>query len=173
MKKLLVTLCALIMCLSSFAGDIKVIEGKASMTKREGLAEVIFLWDNAKYADRISLKEQWKDDYEKYRKDGEEFLIAGFNENAKKLSITTSEKEKANYSIEIEFENFDYFFSAMSVVPGHKHKVWAKIKITDKTSDKIVCVLKVIEFKGGRDLVKYDSYTEMMHDLGKELAVLK
>jgi hypothetical protein len=61
----------------------------------------------------------------------------------------------------------------MSVVPGHKHKVWAKIKITDKTSDKIVCVLKVIEFKGGRDLVKYDSYTEMMHDLGKELAVLK
>jgi hypothetical protein len=90
MKKLLVTLCALIMCLSSFAGDIKVIEGKASMTKREGLAEVIFLWDNAKYADRISLKEQWKDDYEKYRKDGEEFLIAGFNENAKNSCIFES-----------------------------------------------------------------------------------
>lgn len=173
MKKLLITFCALVICISSFAGDIKVIEGKAAMNKREGLAEVVFVWDNAKYDNRHSLKEQWKEEYDKYLKDGEEFFIAGFNENAKKLAITTMEKEKANYTITIEFENFDYFFSAMSVIPGHKHKVWAKIKIADKTTGKIVCVLKVVEFKGGRDLVKFDSYTEMMHDLGKELAQLK
>ena len=61
MKKLVVTLCTLLMCISSFAGDIKVIEGKAAMNKREGLAEVVFVWDNAKYDNRHSLKEQWID----------------------------------------------------------------------------------------------------------------
>lgn len=173
MKKYLITLCAFVMCISSYAGDIKIIEGKASMNKREGLAEIIFVWDNAKYANRLSLHDQWKDEYEKYMKEGEEFFIAGFNENAKKIAITTMEKDKANYTITIEIENIDYFFSVMSVVPGHKHKVWANIKIADKATSQVVCVLKVVEFKGGRDTVKFDSYTEMMHDLGKELAQLK
>lgn len=173
MKKILSVFCAMVMCISSYAGDIKVIEGKAKMQKREGLAEVVFVWDNAKYAEKVSLKEQWKDEYEKYIKEGEEYFIAGFNENAEKLIVTTTEEEKANYTITIEFENFDYFFSVMSVVPGHKHKVWANIKITDKTTGNVVCVLKVVEFKGGRDTVKFDSYTEMMHDLGTELVQMK
>lgn len=87
--------------------------------------------------------------------------------------MTITEKENANYTMKVDFVNFDYFFSAMSAIPGHKHKVWANITMTDKNTGEIVWVVEVDEFIGDRDFVRYDSYTKMMTGLGERIARLK
>ena len=70
----------------------------------------------------------------------------------------------ANYIVTVEFTNFGYFFSAMSFVPGHKHKVWANFVVVNTTTGEEECRIVAKEFKGGRDTVKFDSYTEMMNN---------
>lgn len=173
MKKILLALCALFVCFSGFAKEIEVVEGKAQMKKREGLAYITFNWENALWDKKTPIKEQWGgEDYSKYVTEGEKAFIATFNEKAKKLQ-TTDNASEANYSIAIEFVNFDYYFSAMSFVPGHKHKVWADITITDNTTGEVVCKIKVIELAGDRDFVKFDSFPKMMQLLAEEITKLK
>lgn len=95
-----------------------------------------------------------------------------FNEKAKKLSTTENEAE-ANYVIQIDFTNFDYYFNAMSIVPGHKHKVWANVTIKDVAIGEVVCKIKVTELTGDRDFVKFDSFPKMMQSFAEELAKQK
>lgn len=70
----------------------------------------------------------------------------------------------------VKFSNFDKFFSAMSIVPGNKHKIWGEITVVDKKTNEVICVFKVDEFKGGRDFSIFDSFKESMSDLGSDLA---
>ena len=134
---------------------------------------VTFNWANATYGDDgKSLKDEWKGDYQGNIKSGEEFFLNGFNEKSKKLKAKEASKTKnAQYSMTVNVKKIDYFFSAMSFVPGHKFTIWADVIVKD-ASGKEVCVVTATRFKGGRDFVRLDAYTEMMEDFGKNLANL-
>lgn len=171
MKKILMLLSVMIISLVANAVDIKVVSGKASFMKQEGSAVVLFNWDGAKYDNKESLKDYWKEDYDKYLSEGKKKFIEGFNSSSKKVKL--GETDDAGYIFTVEVTNIDYFFSAMSLVPGHKHRIWCTITITEKATGNEVCKADVKEFKGGRDFSKFDSFTEMMLDLGKQVGKMK
>lgn len=160
----------LVYSISMMGGTLKVTSGKTDFLKSEGTVAVIWNWDKATYADKESLKSAWGETYDKHLTDGEKFFLNGFNEVSKKLKATQS-ADGAKYTMTITVTNIDYFFSAMSVVPGHKHAIWATIDVKDASGNS-VCTIKAERFKGGRDFVKYDSYTELMGNLGKKIADL-
>lgn len=172
MRKILLVLCALFICFNGYAKDIEVIEGKAQMAKRDGLVYVVFNWDDALWDKKTPIKEQWGEHYSKYVTEGERAFLSTFNEKAKKLQTTTDLSE-AKYSIAIQFVNFDYYYSVMSFVPGHKHKVWANVTITDNATGDVVCRIKVTELEGDRDFVKFDSFPKMMQMFAEKMAKLK
>lgn len=173
MKKNILILLALLSCCMTFAGDLKVKSGNAKFLKEKGSIAVVFNWDKATYADEgKSLKEEWKDEYSKYVEEGEKFFLNGFNAKSKTLKAVTADKsENAQYTMTVNITKIDYFFSVMSFVPGHKYTIWADIIIKD-ASGKEVCVVTATRRKGGRDFVRFDAYTEMMQDFGKDLGSL-
>lgn len=153
------------------AAEIKVVSGKASFMKQEYFAVVLFNWDEAKFDNRESLKDYWNEDFEKYLSEGKKKFIEGFNDSSKKVKFVDT--DLAGYIFNVEVTNIDYFFSAMSMVPGHKHKIWCTITVIEKSTGKEVCKIDVKEFKGGRDFSKFDSFTEMMLDFGKQVGKIK
>ena len=171
MKRNILILMTLIWSCAAFASTLKVVAGNHKFLKDKGTIAVVFNWDQAKYADDTkSLKDEWKDEYQKYVEDGENFFVDGFNLKTKTLkAVAASEANDAQYTMTVTITKIDYFFSVMSIVPGHKYTLWADISIKDATG-KEVCAVKAERFKGGRDFVRYDAYTEMMNDLGSHLA---
>lgn len=170
MKKIFITLFMFVISfVSVYAGDLKVVDGKASYIKTGGTATVVFNWSEAQWDFKEPFKQHCGDEYQKYVSDGEKAFLEGFNSAKKPLQITTTDQSNVQYVISIDLTNFDEFFSAMSVVPGHKHKVWATVTVKD-ASGNMMCKYSVTEFKGGRDFSIFDSFTEMMRDFGKALA---
>lgn len=172
MKKALLTLVAMLICIVTFADNsTKIVQGNASFLKKRGIANISFNWSNAEWDNgKETLKEHWGDEYERTVKRGEKAFINSFNENSKKLKIST---DSAQYRIEVEMGNIDYFFSAMSFVPGHKHRISAKIKIVEIATGNTVCVVEVDARKGGRDFVVSDSFVKAMEQVGEDVAKLK
>lgn len=156
----------------AYAGGIKVVQGKASFMKNEGNMTVVFNWKEAKWNNEEPVKEHWGDEYQAYVENGESCFIDAFNKSSKKVRIV-KEGESSDYVMTVNFSNFDKFFSAMSIVPGNKHKIWAEIIVTDKNSGEVICKYAVKEFKGGRDFSVFDSFKESMADLASELAGTK
>ena len=168
MKKLLFTLMMLLVSCVTFAGD--VTSGNKKFLKNEGTMLMVFDWANAEYGEKGSLKEHWADDdpgYERRVSDAQKTILAAFNKKSKKMKAVTS--GTADYTMTVKIEKIDYFFSVMSIVPGHKHTVWATVTVTDKTGAK-VCEMKYERFKGARDFVAYDSYIKLMEAFGEALA---
>ena len=172
MKKILFTMLSLMFTMSMWAGSIKVKEGDASFMKNSGTVAVSIDWSNAKWNNEGSAQEHWADKYQSYVDAAVPALVEGMNAKSKGLQATTS-ADQATYIMNVQVTNVDMFFSAMSVVPGNKHKIWATVTVTEKATGKVVCVYNVDEFKGGRDFSVFDSFTEMMKNLGKELGSQK
>lgn len=172
MKRTVLTLIAMLICVVSFADNsTTIIQGNASFLKKAGIANISFDWSHAEWDNgRETLQEHWGEDYEKTVKRGEKAFINNFNKNSKKLKIST---DSAQYHIEVEMGNIDYFFSAMSFVPGHKHRISAKIKVIELSTGNTVCVIDVDARKGGRDFVISDSFVKAMEQIGEDVAKLK
>ena len=173
MKKILFTIVSLLVTVNMFAGSsIKVKEGDASFMKNSGTVAVVINWDNAQWNKEMPVREHWTEEYDTYVSEGYAKFVEGFNEKSKSLKVADS-AEGATYVMNIEVTNVDRFWSAMSVVPGNKHKMWGTVTVTEKATGKVVCVYSLNEFKGGRDFSILDSFKEMMKNLGKELAEQK
>lgn len=171
MKKILLTLTLVVICVCAFADNTTTVtEGSASFLKVKANANIVFNWDNAEWDNgRETLKEHWGDDYDKTTKRGEKAFINSFNENSKNIKINN---DSARYKIEVNMGNIDYFFSATSIVPGHKHRVSATINVIDLLSGTKVCVITVNARKGGRDFVVSDSFVKAMSRIGEDVATL-
>ncbi|MBR4389167.1 MAG: hypothetical protein IKT00_08315 [Prevotella sp.] len=167
MKKYVLTLSLLLMCVSAFAGSVKVTKGKTSGFKENANASISFQWDGAKWDRGEPLQQHWGNDYERLKQVGESSFIQGFNEKSKKLMI---EEAEGQYRMVVKIVSLDSFFSVMSFVPGHKHKVDAIITIYEVSTDSLICEIKTDEFEGGRDFSYDDSYAECMGDLGKKIS---
>lgn len=168
MKKILLAFCVTMFTVSTFADGIKISQGKSSYKKNEGKILVVFNWADAKWDNEKPIKEQWKEEYQTYVEKGEEKFIEGFNETSTKVKAVKSESE-ADYVMTVNITNVDEFFSVMSMVPGHKHRVTGEITVKDKKGE-VICIYVADEFKGGRDFSILDSFTEAMQDLGAKIA---
>lgn len=171
-RKLLLTLTALLFAAVTYAGGIKICQGNAKYLKEDGSISVVFNWDKALWDNEKPVKERWGDQYQEYIDKGQTSFIAGFNKGSKKMKIV-DDRDTANIVMSVTFVNFDYYFSTMSLIPGHKHKVWAEITIIEKVTGNVLCKYSVDEYKGDRDLSVFDSFTEMMSKMATELAKTK
>ena len=61
----------------------------------------------------------------------------------------------------------------MSLVPGHKHKVWGTVAVIDVLTNSAVCEATFEELTGGRDFAIDDSFFKCMSDLGKAVSKIK
>lgn len=172
MRRFSLTLFMTLFALLASASEIEVTQGKATYLKKEGKVAVVFNWENAKWDRGKLVQDEWAEQFGAYKEEGEQHFINGFNEDSKMMKMVT-EDSAADYIMNVEFTNFDKFYSVMSFVPGHKHKVWATITVTDNKTGETVCTYKVKEFEGGRDFTVFDSYTEALRDLGSKLAKKK
>lgn len=152
--------------------NIETVSGDTTFIANKATACIVLDWSEAQWDKKKPVKEQWKDEYDKYVTEGEKFLKKGFSEKSKKITLT-DDCSKATLVYTIKLTNFDYYFSAMSWVPGHKHKVWASVTVTEKATGKVLYEGKVKKFEGGRDFNHFDSYTECMEDFGKVVAKMK
>lgn len=150
------------------AKDIKVTEGSTDYLKTGGTIDVNFHWDNATYNFEKSVKEEWGDKYDKYKTEGKEYFIGGFNHGNKVLKMV-GDGSNADYTMTVTMTNFDKYFSPMSLVPGNKYKVWAEITVKDNKTGKVVCAYKVTEFSGTTELSVFDSFLRTMRTLGINL----
>lgn len=164
-------LCAMLITLAAGAATVKVTKGNKKILKEKGNMEVTFVWDNAMWGNGLTLKEQWKDEYDMRVADAERSIVNGFNKKNKKLKAyrPTDGEDDIQYYMEIRMEKVDYYFSVMSFVPGHKHSVWATVTVRD-ANKKVVCEIAIEQFTGDRDFVVYDSYLKTMEELGKKIA---
>lgn len=155
-----------------YAGGIKIIVGNAKYLKEYASIAVVFNWEQTMWNMEKPVKEHWGDSYQEYVDQGQASFIDGFNNASSKIKIV-NDASSANIIMNITLKNFDYYFSVMSFVPGHKHKVWAEISIIQKETGNVLCKYVVDEFKGNRDFSVFDSYTEMMSKLASEIVKSK
>ncbi len=170
MKRILITLYALLTVIIVSAGTMNITSGNKKFLKTAGTILVTFNWGKALWANGETLQHRWQEEYDKHIEEGEAAFIKGFNEEGKQLKAT-AKNDNADYTMEVEIQKIDYFFSATSIIPGHKHDIWAKVTVKDKQGN-TVCEIVIERMKGGRDFVVYDSYIKMMKKLGEELASL-
>lgn len=168
-RTLSILLVAFFCCISMMADGIDKISGSNKFLKTEGVAKVTINWENATWDSKGSVKDQWKDEYQKHVDGALTSFISGFNKKSKKVKIY-QDNAKATIAFEITVTNVDYFFSAMSFLPGHKHTLWGDVVAKDIASGEVLCKWSMNRFKGGRDFVVYDSFTKMWKELGEELA---
>jgi len=179
MKRILLTIiaCTVMLGVGSFASAkdapvIEVVKGTAKVLKENATANLTIDWSNAYWMESGLMKDELSaGDYEKYTTTAPNKFKEAFNDNSKGLKIV--DDSTAVYEIKVVVSKIDYFFSVMSVVPGHKHTFWGKVIVTNKSTGEEVLEVNLARFKGGRDFVKDDSFYEMFLDLGKKVSKLK
>ena len=152
------------------ANPVTVVSGSTSFLKENAEAVVSFNWEETQWKDGGLFKEEVDaEEFSKYTASAPAKFKEGFNQKSKHLRIGDN-KEKAKYAINIKVLKIDYFFSVMSIVPGHKHTVWARIEVVDQKSKEVVCTLHVERLKGARDFIVDDSFYKCFSALGQAVA---
>ena len=151
---------------------IEVVKGTAKVMREKATANLVFDWSNAYWMEKGLMKDELSAvDYENYTTRAPQKFQEAFNDNSKGLKIV--DDSSADYEIKVVVSKIDYFFSVMSVVPGHKHTFFGKVIVTRRSTGEEVLEVNLTRFKGGRDFVKDDSFYEMFLDLGKKISSLK
>ena len=173
---------AIIACMFVFGVDsyvsakdgpvIEVVKSTAKVMRENATANLVFDWSNAYWMESGLMKDELSAvDYENYTTIAPKKFQEAFNNNSKGLKIV--DDPSADYEIKVVVSKIDYFFSVMSVVPGHKHTFFGKVIVTQRSTGEEVLEVNLTRFKGGRDFVKDDSFYEMFLDLGKKISSLK
>lgn len=170
MKRFNLLLLITLFSLSVNAGNpVSLVSGKKDFLKDNASATVSFSWDKAQWNDGGTMKEVLSEsEFESYVSVAEQKFKEGFNLKSKRLTV--KDGEDAKYAIQIEILKVDYFFSVMSLVPGHKNTVWANITVKDIATNEEVASIKVDRLKGARDFVRNDAFAKCFYALGEELA---
>ena len=135
MKRILLTIiaCTVALGVGSFASAkdkkdghvIEVVKGTAKVLKENATANLTIDWSNAYWMESGLMKDELSaGDYEKYTTTAPNKFKEAFNDNSKGLKIV--DDSTAVYEIKVVVSKIDYFFSVMSVVPGHKHTFLGK-----------------------------------------------
>jgi len=170
MKKVLLIVAILLSVFSASAGDKVLVlsQGNLSVLKSGGDATVSFDLEGATWDYKEPLSEHFDNLANLMTKAPAEFQ-AGFNDKAKKSYLLDS--GDAKYKIVVKIDNMDSYFKVMGweFMPGHVHKMWGTVTITDAASGDTVAVIKVVENKGGRDFTVDDSFLKCFKSLGEKI----
>ncbi|MBO4826903.1 MAG: hypothetical protein J5506_06685 [Prevotella sp.] len=172
MKRFVLALFAMLMMVAVYADNpIEITLGSKGFLKDYASANVEIDFSKTIYKEKELLMESLtEEEFERYTSKAIGAFAEAFNHNSKRLKIDNS--EDARYAIDIEVDKIDYFFSVMSLVPGHKHTFFGTITVTNLDTAEIVCEMIVTRLKGGRDFSLEDSFYKCFAELGKELAKL-
>ena len=158
---------------TAYAGSpFNITDGSMSFLKQQAEANLVIDWSKTMYGDNKQLKDAFSEtEYQNYTSKSEKVFVSSFNKKSKKLKI--SDSNDAKYEIKIIINKIDYFYSIMSLVPGHKHTIYADVIITSKETNSIICKLEASRLKGDRDFIKEDSFYKCFESFAEELASLK
>ena len=172
MKRIALTLFAALMMVAVYADNpIEITLGSRNFLKDYASANVSFDFSKTLYKEDGLLETSLTaEEYDRYTSKAIMAFAEAFNHASRRLRIDNS--EDARYAIDIVVDKIDYFFSVMSLVPGHKHTFFGSITVTNLDTAEIVCELNVTRLKGGRDFSLEDSFYKCFAELGKELAKL-
>lgn len=169
MKKAIAILAFLICVLTASAGKTFTLDsGSVAPLKGGANITVSFNFDNATFDNQEPLSSKYGNLAELVAKVPQNFM-QGFSSKAKGYGIVDN-AANAKYAIAIKVENMDFFYSAMSFVPGYITKVWGTITVTDIATGQNVCVIRVTEGTGDRDFNIDDSSGKTFIELGENFA---
>ena len=176
MKKLLITMCAMLVGMVAFAGNpLSVVNTKVQLKKfmkQEAKACLVIDWSQAKFDNKKAAADEFGDDYEFIKKDCAENFIEGFNNETKGIEMR-AEENGATYKFLIIVENLDAFVNAFWGGGRTEAKVWGKLTIIDLSNGDTLAEVRIDEAEGGSDFVRRESFGETFAELGETVAKIK
>lgn len=163
---------AIVFCLKSFAGDLKVVEGdKKFMKTLEGNAVLVFDWENATYDNKMPLSEYFKD-LEVLKNVAYNGFVEVFNEKSKKVKVVEDEAD-AQYLFSMKVDNMDRYIKVTGFIPGPATKVWGTMTVSVIATGEVLAVINVKEVNGGANPSPDGSFSDCFEDLAKQMVKLK
>ena len=176
MKKFFVTMCAVLLSMSAFAGNpLSVENSKVNLKdflKKDAVACLVIDWKGAKYDNKKAVEEELGSDYDFVKKDCAEMFIEGFNDKSKGLKLQGDESGAA-YRFEIKVTNLDTFVNVMGFGARTEAKMWGTLKIVDAASGDTLAEIKIDEAEDGTDYVRREAYGKTFLLLGARIAKMK
>ena len=173
MKKVLMTMCMMLVGMAAFAGNpLKVTGGDKKFFKTaEGGAVLEISFDGASFDGKMPLTKKYSDVPEK-RKISYDGFVEEFSEKCKSVQIVKSAKE-AKYKISIKVTKIDEFTNVMGWVAGPCIRVWGTLTITDIKGGAPLLVVDIDEIDGGSATSTNGAFEDTFNELGKRIAKLK
>lgn len=176
MKKLFLSLCAIVMCTSVFAGNpLKVLTRNGDLKdimKKEVPAVLVIDWTSTKFDNKKAASKEFGKDWAFIKKDCTDKFIEGFNKKSKGLKLQKSAKG-AKYKFTIKVTNIDSFAKVFGGGGQTVGKVWGTLKIQELPKGRVVAEVEITEAEDGRDYVRRESFGKTMKLLGVRVAKLK
>ena len=170
-KVMMLAMLMAVMVAAHAASPVTVVSGTKTFLRDNAKAVVTFSWDDAHWKEGGKMKDEMNEiEFENRTTLAVPKFTQGFNAKTKRLIV--KEADDAKYEIHVDVLKIDYFFSAMSLPPGHKFTLWARITVTNRETGVEVCRMNVERLKGDRDFVMDDAYAKLFSSLGETLAGL-
>lgn len=177
MKKIISTLCLMLVCMSTFAGNpFKIAFGKENakaLMKEAAVAVVEFDWNGTMYDKKITAKEKFGGDYDFVVKDCQQKFVSAFNEASKGLRLTTEVCGDAKYKMRVQVSNLDSYLAVMSFAPRNEAKMWGHVTLTDVATGEKMLVVDVDEAEDGQDFVWRECFGKTFAQMAKRLVKVK
>lgn len=173
MKKIYLTLIA-ILCLfaSTYAADIYVVNGDKKFFKSaSGNAVLEFVWENARYDNKMALEEHYSN-LENLKAVAWNGFVETFNEKCKTVKVVRYASD-AKYKMTMKVVNMDSYTKVMGFIPAPATKVWGTFTITDIATGEVLVEINVKEVDGGANPSPDGTFSDCFEELGKQVSKLK
>ena len=173
MKKVLITMCMMLVGMAAFAGNpLKVTGGDKKFFKTaEGGAVLEISYAGASFDGKKPLTEKYSDVPAKSKISYDGF-VEDFTNNCKNVQIVKSAKE-AKYKIFIQVTKVDEFVNVMGWVAGPCIRVWGTLTVTDIKGGEPLLVVDIDNIDGGSAVSTDRAFNDTFKELGKRIAKLK
>lgn len=177
MKRVLFTICAVLVGLSAFAGNpVKVVKSNENLKgfmKKDVAAVLIIDWAKTKFDNKKAASAEFGKDWAFIKKDCAEKFIEEFNDKSKGIKLQDYAKG-AKYKFVFTVTNVDDHVNVMGYGPRTEAKIWGTLKIVEAgAKGKTIAEIQIDEAEDGVDYVRKEAYGKTMKLLAKRIAKLK
>lgn len=176
MKKLLLSLCAMLIGMTAFAGNpLKVVTANVNLKdfmKEKENAVLVMDWSKAKYDNKKTAAAEFGKDFAFIKKDCADKFIEAFNDKSKGITLQSTAKG-AKYKFVFVVKNVDSFTNVMGYGPRTEAKFWGTLKIQNAKNGKLLAEISITEAEDGVDYVRREAFGKTCKILGKQVAKLK
>ena len=130
MKRVLFTICAVLVGVSAFAGNpLKVVNTKENLKdfmKQKATAVLVIDWSKTKFDNRKAASAEFGKDWSFIKSDCESKFIEAFNDKSKGIQLQKGAKG-AKYKFVLTVTNVDDHVNVMGYGPRTEAKFWGKL----------------------------------------------